>query len=168
MAPKLTCGPRTRNRGPKPGAPNQAQIERFILGTNKVPYARPWSEVRTVYCVHNIGNTHWVGIALQLDRQAITVYDSMPSLFKETSLVAELQPYSEELPSILNGLGFYDSYNLAEVDTENAKKCKLWPITRCPEVPEQPDGYVHIVSISQATMSFSTGVMFTIAEIHTP
>lgn len=132
----------TRHRGPKPGAPNTAQIERFILGANKLPYARPWSEARTVYCVHNIGNTHWVGIALHLDRQAITVYDSMPGFRKEPSLVAELQPYSEELPRILNELGFYDSYNHAEVDTENAKKCKLWPIARGPDVPEQPDGYV--------------------------
>lgn len=147
LAPAGTVGPRTRNRGPKPGAPKQEQIERFILGANKVPYARRWSEVQTVYNVHNIGNTHWIAVALHLDRQAITVYDSMPSLY-EKSLHDELRPYSEELPKILSAMGFYDSYNHAEVDTEKAKKCKLWPITRCPEVPVQPDGYVHIVSIS--------------------
>ncbi|CAF2078570.1 BnaC01g35700D [Brassica napus] len=70
--------------------------EQFVTG-------KKWlADVDTLFLCHHVNGDHWVALRIDLVKEVIHVYDSIPSMVTDKKMHEECRPFTKMLPALLN------------------------------------------------------------------
>ncbi|CAN7104635.1 unnamed protein product, partial [Brassica rapa subsp. narinosa] len=75
---------------------NKKLGQQFVTG-------KKWlADVDTLFLCHHVNNDHWVALRIDLVKEVIHVYDSIPSMVTDKKMHEECRPFRKMLPALLN------------------------------------------------------------------